>query len=59
MLVVELDDEDCILRIEERLNGKEPSKTWITSAVRRFNGRSMNWIVNVPQGIVGHQSSVT
>ncbi|KAI5124532.1 hypothetical protein M0805_003056 [Coniferiporia weirii] len=48
VVVVELDEEDKIARLEDRWNGEEAGKRWGVGTLRRLNGKVMPWIVRGP-----------
>jgi hypothetical protein len=46
-VVVDLDDDDKIIKLEDKWNGEEQPTRWGAKSLRRLNARTLPWIVRV------------
>ncbi|KAH8117428.1 hypothetical protein DFH11DRAFT_1687433 [Phellopilus nigrolimitatus] len=51
IVVIELDDDDKIVRLEDQRNGEESPTAWGVGTLRRLNGKFTPWLVRVPKGV--------
>lgn len=51
VILVDLDDEDKIVRLQDQRNGEEPGMAWGVGTLRRLNGRITPWIIRPPKDI--------
>jgi len=49
MVVVDLDGEGKIARLQDQWNGQELPRRWGAGALRRLNGKTTPWLVKVPK----------
>ncbi|TDL27435.1 hypothetical protein BD410DRAFT_683936, partial [Rickenella mellea] len=49
MVVVDLDDEERIVKLSDLWNGESPPINWGTYRLRRLNARVTPWLVKVPK----------
>lgn len=46
-MVVDLDHEDKIIKLEDKWNGEEQPTRWGASMLRRLNAKTLPWLVRV------------
>lgn len=46
-MVVDLDDEDKIIKVEDKWNGEEQPTRWGANILRRLNARTLPWFIRV------------
>ncbi|KAL5533067.1 hypothetical protein ACEPAF_4843 [Sanghuangporus sanghuang] len=51
VIIVDLDEEDKIIRLQDQRNGEEPPIAWGIGTLRRINGRITTWIVRPPKDL--------
>lgn len=47
MVVIDLDNEDRIIKLEDKWNGKDQPTSWGAEAFRRLNARTLPLFVHV------------
>lgn len=47
LVIVDLDDEDRIVKLEDKWNGEEQPIRWGAKLLRRLNAKTLPWIVRV------------
>lgn len=47
LVVVDLDDDDKIVKLEDKWNGEEQPTRWGALALRRLNAKTVPWLVRV------------
>ncbi|KAF8582689.1 hypothetical protein K439DRAFT_1661726 [Ramaria rubella] len=47
LIVIDLDDNDKIIKLEDKWNGEEQPTRWGTGMLRRLNAKTLSWIVHV------------
>ncbi|EJD05908.1 uncharacterized protein FOMMEDRAFT_18137 [Fomitiporia mediterranea MF3/22] len=51
IIIVNLDEDDKIMRLEDQWNGEEPPTAWGLATLRRLNGRLTPWLIRVPKDL--------
>jgi len=54
MIIIELDDNGQIIRLEDQWNGQELPSRWGASMIRRLNGRTASWLFRAPKHLRKH-----
>jgi hypothetical protein len=47
LIVIDLDDEDKIIKLEDKWNGEDQPTRWGAAALRRLNAKTLPWFVHV------------
>jgi hypothetical protein len=45
LVVVDLDDEDKIIKLEDKWNGEEQPTRWGANILRRLNAKTLPWFI--------------
>jgi len=48
-VVIDLDDEDRIIHLSDKWNGKDHPSNFVAMALRRLNAKTLPWLVSVPK----------
>ncbi|EPQ58459.1 hypothetical protein GLOTRDRAFT_37104 [Gloeophyllum trabeum ATCC 11539] len=49
MVVVDLDEDERIVRLSDQWDGEEPSASWLARSFRRLNAKMAKWTVKIPK----------
>jgi len=49
IIIVDLDDDGKIAKLEDQWNGEEPPTNWGLGTLRRLNGKTVHWLVRSPK----------
>lgn len=53
LLIIVLDNDDRIVKVENKWDGRELSKSWSSNCFRRLNAKLVYRLVKVPKDVVG------
>ena len=51
IVIVDLDDDDKIIRLDDQWNGEEAPTSWGLGTLRKLNGKTISWLVRVPKDL--------